>query len=160
MRRSLPTLASVLLGFAPVGCAIQPSNDGWWDELSPAEAAADEPGHVAAGVLGIDAGDYPRIATAASEGDIGALQQVQRVTGHGDGAGSLGQSLLIQKLLEAAGDSVFATALSTQSQGVILAHQKFLDPRLHVSILPDRFPLTYGVIKNARFQEPGVGLDP
>ena len=149
MRRSIPTLASVLLGLTLLGCAIERSNDVWWDELSPAEAAADEPSHVAAGVLGIDAEDYPRIAAAASEGDIDALQQVQRVTGHGDGAGSLGQSFLIQKLLEAAGDSAFATALSTQPRGVILAHQEFLDPRLHVSILPDRFPLTYGVIKDA-----------
>lgn len=123
--------------------------DTWWSNSTAAELAAGETSYVATEVLGITAADYPKIAEAASRGDIKAIQQVQKVTGHGDAAGGLGQSFLVQKILEKAGDTKFAEALSAQPEEVILAHSYLRDTNYHVAITQKDFPETHQIIRLA-----------
>ena len=108
-------------------CACILEHDAWWNNSTAAELAAGETSHVTRDVLGITAADFPKIAESASRGEIKAIRQVQKVTGHGDAAGNLGQTFLIQKVLEKAGDAQFAEALSAQSKKVILAHSYLRD---------------------------------
>lgn len=135
----------IIITFA--SCSSITEHNIWWNEATAAELAAGEASYVAVEVLGIRSKNYPIIAEAASQGDIKAIQQLQRVTGHGDAAGGLGQHLLIQKILEQVGDSLFAEALSEQSNEVILAHGYLSAPNYPITI--EEFPHTYEIIRLA-----------